>query len=68
MPESHIINKGSFYKEKQDDFTNGKKSKRKVLAVFSGENSTTIKNINIPNGNYYITCTYKGDSYFSNVI
>lgn len=94
--------------EKQDNLTNSKKSKRKVLVavflleilltlyllyqyfnyienytygemrtnsiedeidfetlVFSGENSATIKNINIPNGNYYIIGKFYGDGIFS---
>ena len=32
--------------------------------TFSGKGSSTIKGINIPAGNYYITCKYKGDRSF----
>lgn len=32
--------------------------------VFSGEGATTIKNINVPNGNYYIIGKYYGGSNF----
>lgn len=32
--------------------------------IFSGENSATIKNINVPNGNYYVIGKFYGDGNF----